>query len=163
MDESKLAEGVTRAIITSTIEGVKNLFKRKPKTSKGNELKDKTSILFVDDEPFDYIERIRAAGWNAHQVSDIENLDDDHLKRAHIVFLDYVGVGKKLAPTQQGIGLLKAIKQKYPQKILIFYSGHAGFTLGHEFKAADDWMPKNADPYVFLQKIEENAQKINFG
>jgi DNA-binding NtrC family response regulator len=144
---------------------VKKLFtwRSKPRVLSQTELKDKTYILFVDDEQFDYIERIRAAGWNAHQVTDIENLDDEHLKRTHIVFLDYVGVGKKLAPNQQGIGLLKAIKQKYPQKIVIFYSGHAGFTLGHEFRAADDWMPKNADPYVFLQKIEENAQKVNFG
>jgi hypothetical protein len=57
--------------------------------------------------------------------------------------------------------LLKAIQTKYPKKIIIFYSAHAGFSLGDEFHSADDWLLKHSDPYVYLQKIEENARKLD--
>jgi hypothetical protein len=162
MDETKIYEGVTRAVIDRCVSGLKYIwpFKSKTKALTKEDLKQKVNILFVDDEVFNYIDLIKGAGWNANHVEDISSLDDEHLKRAHIVFLDYIGVGQKLAPTQQGIGLLKAIKQKYPQKVVIFYSGHAGFGLGDEFRLADDWIPKNADPYVFILKIEETAQKL---
>jgi hypothetical protein len=169
MDEAKLAEGATRGILSflkdifiSLWHLVKNPKKKKDFPLSDSDVKEKVNILFIDDEPFEYVDRIKDAGWNVNQIGDISNLDDEHLKRAHIVFLDYVGVGNNLSPKEQGIGLLKAIKNKYPNKIIIFYSGHAGFSLGQEFRIANDWMPKNSDPYVFLQKIEENAQKIEF-
>jgi len=164
MDEAKLAEGVTNALIGHVKDFVKwifSAFKSKNKRPPSqDELKALINVLFIDDEDFNYIDRIKEAGWNVNQIRDLTSLEDDHLKRSHIIFLDYVGVGKSLAPSEQGIGLLKAIKLKYPEKIIIFYSGHAGFSLGQEFHMADDWMPKNSDPYIFLQKIEENAGKV---
>jgi hypothetical protein len=169
MDQEEVAAGVTRGAINGAMDVIKSGWKKitgkkKKKTEISNvsNLKEKVNILFIDDEPFDYIETIKEAGWNASQMFEVKNLDDEQLKRSHIIFLDYVGVGKILTPSQQGIGLLKEIKRKYSNKIVIFYSGHAGFSLGQEFKIADDWMPKNSDAYVFLQKIEENAQKIQF-
>jgi hypothetical protein len=124
------------------------------------DLKARVQILFIDDEQFEYIDTIRNAGWNVQQMEDIANLDDERLRRAHIIFLDYKGVGQHLSP-REGIGLLKAIQTKYPKKIIIFYSAHAGFSLGDEFHSADDWLLKHFDPYVYLQKIEENARKLD--
>ncbi len=160
MDEAKIYEGFFRAFLTQAGDWISKLFSRKKKDFSNDEIKALTNILFVDDEEFPHINRIREAGWNVQHVPDISNLDDEHLKRADIIFLDYVGVGRHLSPTQQGIGLLKAIKHKYQEKIIIFYSAHTGFTLGDEFDEADDWLLKHSDPYVYLQKIEENARKL---
>lgn len=163
MNEAEIAEGVTRGVLSTAGKWISNLFKKKSKKEPKltiSYLKEKINILFIDDELFEYLDIIRDVGWNTTQIFDLKSFNDEHLKRAHIIFLDYVGVGKILTPTLQGIGILKEIKRLYPNKIVIFYSGHAGFNLGDEFKKADDWMPKNSDPYVFLQKIEENAQKL---
>lgn len=157
MDETKLAEGVTRGLIGALIEHLK--FWKTKKEPSEEDLKKKINVLFIDDEKFEYIDRIRTAGWNVSQIEDLDNLDDERVKRADIIFLDYKGVGGKLSPTDEGIGLLKALKNKYPNKPVIFYSAHAGFSLSDEFNAADDWLAKNADPIVYIQKIEEFARK----
>lgn len=162
MDEEKIAEGATRG----AIRGLGDLWDKwknrkiitvEPK--KDVDFKKGTKILFIDDEEFEYIDLVREAGWNASQIHDIKNPDDETVKSADIIFLDYIGVGQSLAPTNQGLGLLKFLKDKYPEKTIIFYSAHAGFTLGDEFNIADDWLYKGADAIVFLQKIEEHARK----
>src|SRR3989344_1680888 len=147
-DETKIAEGITRAIL-GLIPNFLHWLKRKRVNNSlaltDEEIKRATNILFIDDEKFEYIDRIRDAGWNVHQLYDINNLDDEQIKKADIIFLDYKGVGRVLSPSQQGIGLLKGLKKKYSDKPVIFYSAHAAFSLGDEFKIADDWLPKNAD------------------
>jgi hypothetical protein len=162
-DESKIAEGATRALLSVIPEffsWLKNIGKRKKKKTE-QDIKRMTNILFIDDNKFEYIDVIRGAGWNVHQIFDLSSFDDEQVKMADIIFLDYMGVGKSLAPAQEGIGLLKGLKRKYPDKPVIFYSAHAGFSLGDEFKAADDWLPKNADTFIYLEKIEEFAKRIH--
>lgn len=164
MDETKLYEAALNVAISKIVgffSWIGNKVKGKRSPLSDAELKTKIHVLFIDDEDFEYVESIRNAGWNVTQIQDLENLDDERLRRAHIIFLDYVGVGTKLSPNEEGIGLLKAIQNKYPEKIIIFYSAHAGFSLGDEFRTAQDWLIKNSDPYVYLQKIEENARKLN--
>lgn len=161
MDEAKMAEGAVRAILgylpkawdwmIAKIKGRKRY--------SNEELKALASILFIDDEKFEYIDLIRNAGWNATQIFELQSTDNDHVKRADVIFLDYKGVGKILAPSEEGIGLLRALKQKFPDKPIIFYSAHAGFSLGDKFDLADDWLSKGADPHVYIQKIEEHVRK----
>lgn len=135
---------------------------RKKKQPSLEEIKRSVRILFVDDESVDHlINNISQAGWNVSYTNEISNLDSDEIKNADIIFLDYKNVGVKLTPTEEGIGLLKAIRKKYPNKHLIFYSGYAGFIPGHEVHGiADDWIQKNSDPYVYIDRIEDAAKKI---
>lgn len=163
MDESKVAEGFFRAIM-GIIPGIFTWLKNKSfgrKKYSDDEIKKITRVLFIDDEKFGYIDRIKEAGWSVSQIFDLNNLDEECVRQADIVFLDYKGVGRSLSQSEEGIGLLKALKKKYPAKPIILYSAHAGFNLGDEFDLADDWLPKNADTYVYIQKIEEFAQKIH--
>lgn len=128
-----------------------------------DELKRKTHVLFVDDEDFStLLQSIRDAGWSVNQIADVTNFNCPEIERANIIFMDYIGVGHALTPTGQGIGLLKELKRRYPEKYLIFYSGYAGFIPGHEFHGiADAWIAKNSDPYVFIDQIEDAARMIH--
>ena len=144
--------------------GVKILARlRKNKTLSVEELRKRTQILFVDDEPLDSIlESIRLSGWNVRQVQEIQSIYADEVKNSDIIFVDYKNVGKTLTPSEEGIGLLKYLRQKYPNKYLIFFSGYAGFVPGHEVHGiADGWIQKNADPYIYVERIESAAKKIN--
>lgn len=138
---------------------IKNRFKKTPTIE---ELKKKVQVLFVDDETFEgRLSAIRDAGWNVRQIKDITNFDSEEIKNADIIFMDYKGVGSVLTPTEEGIGLLKQLKKKYPSKVVIFYSGYAGTIPGHEFhRIADGWIAKNADTFQYIENIEEFAKEI---
>lgn len=135
-------------------------FKKKPLELE--EIKKRAQILLVDNEPLESLmSNIRQAGWNVKQLREIENLDSEVLKNADIIFVDYKDVGAILTPTEEGIGLLKVLKRKYTDKHIIFFSGYAGFIPGHEFHdIADGWIQKNADPYIYIERIEEAAREI---
>jgi len=127
------------------------------------DLKKTTQILFIDDEDFSTrLSTIREAGWNVRQVNDIANFDSEEIRNADIIFMDYIGVGKILTPTEEGIGLIKSLKKRYPNKFIIFYSGYAGFIPGHEVHSiVDAWIDKHADSFVYIDQIEAASAKIN--
>ena len=122
-------------------------------------IKENAHVLFIDDKSFDIIDRIREAGWMVDSVKDIKSTDDDKVKRSHVIFVDFKGVGKYLSPSEEGIGLVKNLKKKYPHKRIGFYSAHTEFSLADKYwEIADFILPKNSEPYVFIEKIEENAR-----
>lgn len=126
------------------------------------ELKRATRVLFVDDESFeDRLQPIRESGWMCSQIPDIKNLDDEHIQNAQIIFMDYKGVGGNLTPSEEGIGLCKALRKKYPKKKIIFYSGYAGHIPGDEvFSFVDGWIAKHADTYEYIDLIEATAREV---
>ena len=136
-------------------------FSKKEKISL-DDIKKLTKILFVDDEDFSSkLSVIRNAGWNVNQINEINNFDSEDIKSADIIFMDYSGVGKILTPKEEGIGLLKCIKNKYPKKFVVFFSGYAGYIPGHEVHSiADAWIDKHADNFVYIDQIEEAAIKL---
>ncbi len=142
---------------------LKNRSNKKKEKLSIEEIKKRTQVLFVDDEDFSArLSDIRGAGWNVHQVNDITNFNSTEIQNADIIFMDYMDVGKVLTPSEQGIGLLREIKKRYPAKFLIFYSGYAGFIPGHEVHSiADAWIDKHSDTYVYIDQIEASAIKIH--
>lgn len=156
----KVAETATKTGLSKVGNWFKTLFKPTPPTI--DELKRNTHILFVDDEDFSpRLETLRNAGWSVSQVTDITNYNAEEIRNADVIFMDYINVGKTLTPSQQGIGLLKGLNQRYPNKFLIFYSGHAGFIPGHEVHTvANAWIDKHADPYVYIDQIEAAAASV---
>jgi hypothetical protein len=127
------------------------------------EIKKITKILFVDDEDFGVtLSTIRNAGWNVNQINDVTNFDSEDIKGADIIFMDYIGVGNVLTPKESGIGLLKSIKKRYPEKFIVFCSGYAGHIPGNEVHSiADAWIDKHADAFIYVDQIEAAARKIH--
>lgn len=139
---------------------VKNRFQKKEYSIE--EIKKSAKILFIDDEDSSSkLSVIRNAGWNVNQINEVTNFDSEDIKSADIIFMDYVGVGKILTPKEEGIGLLKSIKKRYPNKFIIFYSGYAGYIPGNEVHSiADAWINKHDDSFVYIDQIEAAAKKI---
>ena len=126
-------------------------------------LKNQVHILFIDDETFSMVKIIKKAGWdNTSMKKDINNMDDPTLRAAHIVFVDINGVGKALQFHKQGIGLAAAIKDRFPEKKVVIYSGQSnGDRFDKDLHKVDGHIAKNAEPFEFETLINNFMADIN--
>lgn len=120
--------------------------------------KSNAKILFIDDDrSFKIVNMLKKSGWiNVDLITDINRLDDPKLQQATILFIDIQGVGKKMGFKEEGLGLAKAIRERYPAKKLVIYSAistHDPFAEG--FSAVDARLRKNAEYYEFENTIIE--------
>ena len=122
--------------------------------------KDNTRILIVDDEiKFKLPKIFKDAGWiHSKLIKDIDNLDHDIVKNADILFVDVQGVGVSLGFKDEGLGLVEALKEKYPHKKVIIYSVVSqGDRFHNAFNVCDGQLSKDADPYQFQRVLEKFA------
>lgn len=128
------------------------------------ELKQLCHILFIDDENYKTPSTLKKLdGWqHVKRIKDITSLDNPDLIDAHIVFIDIQGVGKYICPTDEGLGLIVAIKNRYPDKKVIMYSAERQGAVDSFHKAADlvdGRLRKFADHYEYTSLIEKLAQE----
>ena len=139
-----------------------NLFGKKKKTIPTPslpELKQYTKILFVDDQKFNIVDSLRTKdGWrNIQRVSDVESITQPEVLEAHIIFVDVQGVGKKLGFIDDGLGLIVALKDAYPEKKVVMYSAESQGQVNAFHKAAevvDGRLKKGSSRYEFDSTIE---------
>lgn len=122
--------------------------------------KSSVSILFVDDDTrFKVVDILIKNGWtNTKIIKDITSLDQPDVVNADIFFIDYQGVGKALQFRDQGLGLVVALKKQYPDKKVVIYSAERVDAFHSATKVADDRISKDADPYAFMQLIDQLTQ-----
>lgn len=116
--------------------------------------KEEISILFIDDQSFDYVKNLKQAGYvNVKKISVVKRIDSPEICNANIIFVDINGVGESLFPKEQGLGVAKAIKKRFRDKKVYLYSAqhHA---LNSDFNFLDGVLSKNADPYEFINIID---------
>ena len=125
------------------------------------ELKQLCRILFVDDGEFDVPEILINSGWRStKKLVDVDSLDTPELLDAHIVFVDIAGVGKRMRFADEGLGLISALKQRYPLKKVVVYSAQRRGDRFHEgLSDADERLAKNADPFQFESLVESLAKE----
>jgi hypothetical protein len=137
--------------------------KKKPIVSRNlDEIKNVCKVLFIDDLKFKTVDRLQKNdGWkHARWLKDVESLDQTEIAEAHILFIDVQGVGKKLFPTEEGLGLICAIKKKYPDKKVVMYSAESKGKIDAFHQAAqlvDGRLRKTADHYEFQSTLEKLA------
>lgn len=129
-----------------------------------NEIKRGCRILFIDDQKFDIVERLKnQEGWrNTTRIKDLESISQTELTDAHIILIDVQGVGRKMQCPDEGLGLIVAIKQKYPQKKVIMYSGESQGkieTFHEAWNLADYKLKKTSTQYEFNNIIEKLAKE----
>ena len=115
------------------------------------ELKGHCRILFIDDQDFSVPQILVTAGWKrAKRIADVDSLASPDVADAHIVFVDITGVGVKLRFSAQGLGLVSALKERYPQRRVVVYSAQrVGDRFHRGLSDADARLSKNADPFEF--------------
>lgn len=126
------------------------------------EIKNGCKILFIDDKKFDIVDRLKdKEGWkNTMRVRDLDSITQTELQEAHIVLVDIQGVGKKMGCTDGGLGLIVAIKEKYPLKKIIMYSAESQGKVDSFHPASnlvDFRLRKGATQYEFNSIIEKLA------
>ena len=121
-----------------------------------DEIKEKCRILFIDDEEFNYIDILKRNGWkNVKRIPDVQDIDNEDIARAHLLFVDIHGVANDLFK-DEGLGLIRELKEKYPYKKYVIYTAESsGDRLKKELYLADKVLRKNADAYEFQKTAEE--------
>jgi len=130
------------------------------------ELKQKTKILFVDDMKFNIVDSLKSKdGWrNIQRVSDVDSITQPEVSEAHIIFVDVQGVGKKLGFADEGLGLIVALKEAYPEKKVVMYSAESQGQVNAFHKAADlvdGRLKKRSSRYEFDSTIERLAESLS--
>ncbi len=129
------------------------------KNSPKKKTKAEIQTLFIDDEKFDIVDILKKAEFpNTKTIKDILNLDSSIIKNADVIFVDVNGVGCKLFPTDQGLGLAEAIKTRNPEKFVVIYSAQEQ-RLHKAFSVVDAVLQKNAEPYEFINLLENFLRK----
>jgi len=127
------------------------------------QLKNSVEILFIDNEEFNLTEDLKEKdGWKRIKcVSDITSLSQPELKDAHILCVDIQGVGKELGLVDEGLGLIAAIHDCYPEKKIIMYSAEAQGPVDAFHPAegyVDERLKKSANRYQFETALKRLAQ-----
>jgi hypothetical protein len=123
-------------------------------------LREKTHIMFVDDQSFKACNILKKTWVHTSRKNDISDLNSTEVRAVHIFFLDIHGVGKKLGFSDEGLGLAGALMDKYPDKKFVIYSAKTeGDRFNPIIKRANESLKKNADPYTFEQVTERLAKE----
>ena len=121
-------------------------------------------LLFVDDKRFPVVNLLKESGWrNTTAIRDVDTLNQIEIKDAHMIFVDVQGVGKKLKFSDEGLGLVIALKEKYPNKKIIVYSAEAAGSVQAFHRGidiADARLSKLADPISFINAVERFALEL---
>ncbi|QHT57139.1 response regulator [Cellulomonas sp. H30R-01] len=122
------------------------------------EIVRRAHILVVDDQEFLYANLFKSAGYNITKWRDITRLSDIEQGLYDLILLDLQGVGRKLSE-DQGLGILRHIKDVRPSQVVIAYS-NADWPVRYQpfFELADGVLPKSADYVDFKRMVDEQLQ-----
>jgi hypothetical protein len=119
--------------------------------------------VFIDDRAFPIIDILKKSNWkNVTRLRDVTSLSQTEIVEGHILFVDIQGVGKKLKLKDEGLGLIVALKKKYPHKRIIAYSSEdeGQVQAFHEgINVADSRLSKSAATYQFEFLVEKYAKE----
>ena len=126
-------------------------------------LKAITKILVLDDDGFVFMEPLRRSEFCIEYRQDIQALSD--VAEYDIILCDIRGVGAFLDSQYEGAYLVKKIKEKYPNKIVISYTASDYSPSYQEYlKYADAIIPKGTSledwDSLLTEKIRELADPV---
>jgi len=130
-----------------------------------DEVRKRAKILVIDDMEFTYLPLFAKDGYTFEKWNDVDDLPKLESGYYDIILLDIQGVGAAQSHHEQGLGVLRHLRQTCPAQIVIAYS-NADFSLKyHEFfKLADRTLAKTADYVEFKRTVDQLlAQRFSIG
>lgn len=149
-----------------------------PNLNSVNGRRSAVKIAIIDDQPFLPQTNLQAYGYTVQPLGDIKSVSE--VKDYHIVLCDVMGVGRHFDANAQGATLISEIKNSFPEKIVIAYTG--GAMNDPAVKAAreradliikkdvdaEEWISKldsitmeAVSPYVIWQKIRRRFVELD--
>jgi hypothetical protein len=129
-----------------------------------DEIRKRARIIVIDDRDFDYLSLFQRDGYVIEKWNDIDDLPKLESGYFDIILLDIQGVGKEQSQ-EQGLGILRHLRQVCPTQIIIAYSC-ADFSLKYQdfFNLADSVLAKSEDYVQFKRTIDTLlSQKFSLG
>lgn len=125
----------------------------------GNIERSSVSILCIDDQGLEYEEIIRNHGFNIRVLKDIEDIKA--VTEYPVVICDIKGVGKSFGSKFEGGHIIEEIKTKYPEKVVIAYTGQQfDATYNKFFSLADFTLSKDIDSDTWVSTLDETIRKV---
>jgi len=117
-----------------------------------DEIRKRARILVIDDSEFFYLGLFQRDGYTVEKWDDIKDLAKVESGYFDVLLLDIEGVGRSLS-SDQGLGVLRHLKQVRPTQLVVAYSS-ADWSLKYKafFDLADASLAKSAD-YVEFKRV----------
>lgn len=122
-------------------------------------LKQKFSILFIDDKEPPSAQTLRALDFQITHFEDIQEIDQ--VEKYPIIACDIEGIGKRFTHnvSKGGYKILKEIRKNYPDKYLIQYSTKSP-DMDQSLTQADSVFPKDTAPDTWQESLEKALQEL---
>lgn len=119
------------------------------------DIRSSVKIAIIDDEKFKAHANLTNYGYQIHEIPDIKSLDE--VADFEVVLCDLMGVGHHFDKAIGGASIIKEIKENYPTKFVIAYTGaRSNTTEASEAKQhADDFLKKDAEISMWVEKLDE--------
>lgn len=125
------------------------------------EIRSSVSIAIIDDEKFKAHANLTNYGYKIQELPDITSLKQ--IEEFDVVLCDLMGVGQNFDSFIGGASIIKEIKENYPTKYVIAYTGaRANTTEASTAKAfADDFMKKDDEISKWVQKLDNAIDRAS--
>lgn len=124
------------------------------------QIKKRASILVIDDDDFPYQSLFEEDDYKITKWDDVKNLGKLENNTFDIILLDIQGIASEITK-DEGLGVLKHIKEKQPSQIVIAYS-NADWSLKYQgfFDLADDKISKDVDYTDFKRAVDRQLKNV---
>jgi hypothetical protein len=123
-------------------------------------IRDNYRIALIDDQTIPLIKTLKLHSYRIDHFKDVEKVEE--LDKYHIVVCDIDGVGKAFGSKFQGGHLIKEIRNQFPLKYIIAFSGKS-FDIRYNdyFKLCDNVMEKYADATDWTNCLDLGIKQLN--
>ena len=114
-------------------------------------------IAVVDNEEFEWEDELRRCNFFINQYEDVSSIRD--LSEYPIVLCDIDGVGQNFGSDYEGAYIIKELKRRYPNKIIVAYSAYSFKPDYNEyFEMADFYFDKDRGFDKWEESLDESIR-----
>ena len=116
-------------------------------------------ILCIDDQGLEYENIIRQHGFNIRTLRDI--VDIKAVREYPVIICDIKGVGKSFGSQYEGGHIIEEIKAKYPEKVIVAYTGQQFDARYNKFfSMADFILTKDIDSDTWISMLDQTITRV---